>query len=194
MAESIMIHGFDHKFKLVSRQPRSKEFWGHMRAVLFRASVWLAVIGMAAWFGGTLYQMSVIVPIWSASPPESVRQFFLETTYNQTIWNFFGPPFMAARILPVFVALALGWNYRRHRAWLLFATVALLSIILFTLFYVYPQNAVLFLQAGGDNPPEVIARMVEDWILADRVRFAIGTLVFLSLLRTLSLPLPNGRD
>jgi hypothetical protein len=41
--------------------------------------------------------MLVFLPMWSASPPESVRAFYLRTRYNETIWNFFGPPFTAAR-------------------------------------------------------------------------------------------------
>ena len=31
--------------------------------------LWVAVLFQARWFGGTLYQMLVIVPLWSASPP-----------------------------------------------------------------------------------------------------------------------------
>lgn len=160
-----------------------------MRLVSYKIALWISVIGMAAWFGGTLYQMLVVVPMWSASPPESVKKFFLETTYNQTIWNFFGPPFMAARILPVIAALILGWRWREHRYWLLSATILLVAIIVYTLIYIYPTNAVLFAQAGGDNPPEVIRAMVSDWISADRIRFAVGSLVFLALLRALSLPI-----
>lgn len=62
--------------------------------------LWLAMLGLSVWVGGALYQMLVIVPRWSASQPESVRAFFLGTRYNETIWNFFGPPFMAARLAP----------------------------------------------------------------------------------------------
>ena len=47
--------------------------------------LWLAVLGLSVWLGGTLYQIVVIVPIWSHSPPESVRSFFLGTKYNETI-------------------------------------------------------------------------------------------------------------
>src|ERR671910_2156365 len=86
--------------------------------------IWLAVLGMSVRVGGTLYQMLVIVPMWSASPPESVRAFFLGTRYNETIWNFFGPPFMAARLLPFVGALIFGWHLSNHRPWLLVAGAA----------------------------------------------------------------------
>jgi len=38
-------------------------------------ALWLSVIGLTTWVGGTLYQMMVIIPLWSASPPEWSRVF-----------------------------------------------------------------------------------------------------------------------
>lgn len=68
------------------------------------ALLWLSVIAQATWAGGTLYQMLAIVPMWSASPPESMEAFFEGTDYNRTIFNFFGPRFMIARNLPLVLA------------------------------------------------------------------------------------------
>jgi hypothetical protein len=76
--------------------------------------LWLAVLGLSVWVGGTPYQMLVIMPMWSASPTESVRAFFPDTRYNETLWNFFGPPFMAARLAPLSGALLAGWHLRRR--------------------------------------------------------------------------------
>src|SRR5262245_40142938 len=110
--------------------------------------LWVSVLTMTTWVGGTLYQMLVIVPMWGASPPESVRAFFGGTDYNRTIFNFFGPPFMAARNLPLVVALLAGWHRPRHRYALLISVACLLAFgVHFTLFYVYPINAVLFEKA-----------------------------------------------
>ena len=75
--------------------------------------LWYAVFAWATWLGGTLYQMLVVVPLWSASPPESVVSFFTGTDYNRTVFHFFGPPFMAARVLPLLLALALAWRLPR---------------------------------------------------------------------------------
>jgi hypothetical protein len=150
--------------------------------------LWLAVIGLSIWVGGTLYQMLVIVPIWNATPPESVRAFFLGTRYNQTIWNFFGPPWMVARMVPLLGALLFGWHLSQHRKWLVVAVICMGFGVLFTLFYIYRINDVLFLQAGGDRSPEEIRAMARHWILADRVRFVVGCVSFLALLRALSVP------
>ena len=156
--------------------------------------LWLAVLGLGVWVGGTLYQMLVIVPMWSDSPPESVRAFFLGTRYNETIWNFFGPPFMAARLAPLLGALLVGWHLRQHRKWLLVASVCMAFTVVFTLAYVYPINAVLFAQAGGDHSTEEVQAMARRWVMADRVRFGVGVVGFLALLRAFSIPIPaDGR-
>jgi hypothetical protein len=139
--------------------------------------------------------MLVIVPMWSASPPESVRAFFLGTRYNETIWNFFGPPFMIARSAPLLGALLVGWHLPRHRKWLLVAAVCMAFSVVFTLVYIYPINDVLFTQAGGHHSPDEIRAMARQWVLADQVRFGVGVIGFLALLRALSIPIPtNGHS
>jgi hypothetical protein len=156
--------------------------------------LWLAVLGLSIWVGGTLYQMLVIVPMWSAAPPESVRAFFLGTRYNETIWNFFGPPWMVARLVPLLGALVFGWHLAQHRKWLLVAAFCMAFGVGFTFAYVYPINDVLFTQAGGNHSPEEIRVMARHWIVADRARFGVGVVGFLALLRALSIPFPlNGR-
>jgi hypothetical protein len=110
----------------------------NVRDRITQVLIWLAVLGLSVWVGGTLYQMLVIVPMWSASPPESVRAFFQGTRYNETIWNFFGPPFMVARLAPLLGALLVGWHLRQHRKCMLVGAVCMAFGIVFTLAYVYP--------------------------------------------------------
>lgn len=154
--------------------------------------LWLSVLQMSIWFGGTIFNMTVVVPLWSASPPESVRAFFTGTDFNRTIWYFFGPPWMAARGLPVLLLLISGWNLQTHRKYFLVMTTCMIFGLVFTLAYIYPMNAVLFAQAGGNHTGEEIRAMARQWILADRVRFAVMTIGFLALLRALSIPIHNS--
>lgn len=154
--------------------------------------LWLSVLLMSIWVGGTLFSMSVIVPLWSASPPESVRAFFTGTDFNRTIGNFFGPPWMVARALPVLLLLISGWNLQTHRKYFVAMTACMIFGLTFTLAYIYPINAVLFAQAGGNHTAEEIRAMARHWILADRVRFAVLSIGFLALLRALSIPIPSS--
>lgn len=102
-----------------------------LREKILNVLLWYTVIAWGAWAGGTLYQMLVVVPMWSANPPESVRLFFTGTSYTETVYNFFGPPFMAARLLPTLAALLLAWHLPRHRAALAVAVGCMLAAVLF---------------------------------------------------------------
>jgi len=155
--------------------------------------LWYNVISIAIWFGGTIYQMVVIVPLWSASPPESVQAFFAGTGFMRTVRYFFGPPTMILRGLPLVLGLVAGWHLKMHRLWLLIPVVCTLLALVMTLAYIYPINAVLFDQAGGSLSADAVREMARRWIVADRVRFAIMAIGFVSLLRALSIPVPARR-
>jgi hypothetical protein len=157
-------------------------------------SLWLSVVALTTWVGGTLYQMLVIVPLWSASPPESVRAFFQGTEWNRTIFNFFGPSFIAARNVPVLAALIAGWHLPQHRRALLIATICFTGFgAIFTIAYVYPINAVLFEQAGGSGSAAEIRALASRWILFDRLRFIVGLVGFAAVLHAFRLPIPGER-
>jgi uncharacterized membrane protein len=135
--------------------------------------------------------MLVVVPMWSASPPDSVRAFFQGSSYNTTIFHFFGPPFMAARVIPIVIALGVAWHLPKHRLALGIAVVCLVATVVFTFAYIYPINAVLFEQAGGDRSAAEVAAMARSWIWADRVRFGVGIVAFVAILGAFRLPLPH---
>jgi len=151
--------------------------------------LWYNILSISVWFGGTIYQMLVIVPLWNASPPESVRAFFQGTEYVRTIRHFFGPPTMALRAIPLVLGLIASWHLSTHRMWLLVPVVCTAIAIVMTLTYIYPINAVLFDQAGGNLSGVDIQALARKWIIADRVRLGIMTVGFISLLGALTLPL-----
>ena len=105
------------------------------------------------------------------------------------IFNFFGPPYMAARVLPVLIALALAWHLPRLRRLLGLACVCLVATVVYTLAFIYPINEVLFFQAGGELAADEIRHMVSTWIWADRLRFGVGVIALVALLRAFRVPL-----
>lgn len=161
------------------------------REPLLQALLWYSTFAWGSWFGGTLYQMVVVVPLWSAAPPDSVRAFFRGTDYNRTIFRFFGPPWMAARTVPVLLAFVVAWDLPDQRRALALALVCLAAAIVYTFARIYPINAVLFEQAGGSRSPAEIADLARRWIRADRLRFAIGSIAFAAILWAFRLPLPG---
>ena len=151
--------------------------------------LWLSIIGMGSWAGGTLYQMVEVVPVWSASPPESVRTFFRDTDFGRRKVRFFGPPTMLARNLPMFIALIAAWPRPRHRSWLLLAIGCFAFELILTLAYVYPINAILLDQARRTGSDGEIRSMVSRWIFADRIRFVVGLVGLFAVLKAFRLPM-----
>lgn len=161
----------------------------NLRQKLFIIFLWLAVINLSIWIGGTLFHMIVVLPIWSQPLPGSVKEFFGGTRAYEYLLNFYGPKWMVIRILPVIISLLLGWYSRRHRYFLLITTSTLALGIILTIIYVYPINEAIMAKAGEGSSPDEIRRMVSNWILADRLRFAIIFIGYSFLLWAFRLPL-----
>jgi len=159
----------------------SRELW-------VRILLWYNVVSLAIWAGGTLYQMIVIVPIWSADPPQSL-QFFKGSPITTTILHFFGPVTQILRAVPLFLLVALAWKYESIRYWVAACGAALVIGLVMTRAYIYPMNDALFFRAGEGLTAERARALVRAWIIADRIRFAIMTGGWLCLLRAFSLPL-----
>ena len=161
-----------------------------LREKAFSFFLWWAVFGFSIWLGGTIFSMSVVVPMWSDAPPRSVQEFFGGTSFNEYIYNFFGPPWMVVRNLPVFIALALGWHSRPHRQCLIMTAITLIAGIIYTIAYIYPINDVLMTKAGAGKSADEIQSMVDKWIFADRLRFVVMLIGYYFLLKAFRLPMP----
>jgi len=59
-----------------------------VRRRVAKICLWLAILAMAISVGGNVFQMVVIDPVWSASPPESVHAFFSGTPFYEAIRRF----------------------------------------------------------------------------------------------------------
>jgi hypothetical protein len=159
-----------------------------MRHKLLTICLWLSVINLSIWIGGTLFHMIVVLPLWSHHPPDSVRAFFGGTRAYEYLLDFYGPRSMVIRITPIVLALGLGWNSGRHRN-LLSITVLTIAIgLVLSVLIVFPINEALMARAGEGTTPEDIERMVDTWVLADRARFALLSVGYFFLLWAFRLP------
>jgi hypothetical protein len=163
------------------------------RELIVKILLWYNVVSLGIWVGGTVYQMIVIVPIWSASPPESVRAFFAGAPFLVHVRHFFGPRTMVLRVVPLFALLGAAWQFVHVRPWVGACVATVTFGLLMTLLYIYPINTVLFDRAGGDLSPDGVRELAEKWIFADRVRFAIMAAGYLCLLHAFALPLSSDR-
>jgi hypothetical protein len=159
-----------------------------MRQKLFNIFLWLAVINLSIWIGGTMFHMIVVLPLWSQPLPDSVASFFGGTRAYEYLLDFYGPQWMVIRILPIVIALLLGWNSKRHRYFILITVLTIAFGLVLSIIVVFPINEVIMAKGGTGASPEEIEQMVHTWIQADRLRFAIIFVGYLFLLWAFRLP------
>ncbi|HEX6847612.1 MAG TPA: hypothetical protein VF144_11580 [Chitinophagaceae bacterium] len=159
-----------------------------MRQKLFIIFLWLSVINLSIWVGGTMFHMIVVLPIWSQPLPGSVQNFFGGTRAYEYLLDFYGPKWMLIRILPIVITLLLGWNSKRHRYFILITLLTIAFGVILSITVVFPINEVIMARAGEGMSPEEISEMVQTWIQADRLRFAVIFLGYLFLLWAFRLP------
>ena len=139
-----------------------------MRKKLFTIFLWLSVINLSIWIGGTMFHMIVVLPLWSRPLPGSIENFFGGTRAYEYLLDFYGPMWMLIRILPIVIALLLGWDSRRHRYFILITLLTIAFGVIWSIIMVFPINEIIMAKAGVGSSPEEIKGMVHTWIQSDR--------------------------
>ena len=127
--------------------------------------------------------MTVVDPMWSGSPPESVRVLASGTPLFERVKRFHTNPIYLFALVCLLATPFLAWNVQGTRKWLLLAAGIYLVIILGTFLYVYPINNMLFGKAGAGLNAATITAMTRRWVFADRIRQVLRLIAFLCLLR-----------
>ena len=130
-----------------------------------------SVIVWGIWCGGQVFNELMTVPIWSASPPESLKAYAeLPSKGGAPFFPLFNPLFV---VLAIGAALAAWKSARRSRKWLAFS--AIIAIVVFiSLIYLAPLVGSMFRHSvAGDLSASEIAAGVEWWKLGNRIRLLI---------------------
>ena len=157
------------------------------RFTIGNACIWIIAIAIAINVGGNVFQMIVVDPVWSASPPSSLQTYFGDHSHYEALRRFHQNPFFMFALLCLLVAVILHWRAPSLRRWLLAALVIELVIIVGTIVYVYPIIDVLMVHTARDISASTAAALTRDWLIADRLRLVLKFAVLLSLFRALQL-------
>lgn len=157
-----------------------------MRSAAMIVCLWIAVITIAISIGGNVFQSVVVDPLWSASPPDSVRAFS-GSPLLRAVARFHINPLYAVGLLCLLATPVLAWDVPELRKWLLLAIAFQLVVIVGTVLYFYPINKLLFFQGGEGLNAARITALTRRWILADRLRLILRFGTFLCLLRAMML-------
>jgi hypothetical protein len=140
--------------------------------------------------GGNVYEMLVLTPLWTASPPESVRKFFEGSGMARAIQKFWLSKLAKYSLFVLLGAVAAGWGMPDRRWWLATAIAATAVSYALTIGYIFRRKKVLF-RSAGELPAEVVRLKTRQFVLADRVRLMFKLVAFLCLVRALTIPPPR---
>jgi hypothetical protein len=151
-----------------------------MRIALARLLTWAAVYVFALLLGAHMFDTFVLIPHWTASPPESI-QAWVESPHYPDVVPYLIPLLVALLVVPAasFIAgLRDGGPARRWRGIATACAIAHLSLLF--LFFV-PTNQVLgFLPseaaAAAQVAPETVRSLVRQWIAWNWVRIGLDAL------------------
>jgi Domain of unknown function (DUF1772) len=139
-----------------------------MRHKLASGLLIASVFAWGIWCGGRVFNELMTVPIWSASPPESLKVYReLPRKGGASFFLIFHPLFVA---LAIGATLAAWKSARRARKWL--ALSALIAVVptIYLMFYLTPLVGSVFRHSvAGDLPASEIVANVERWRLGNRI-------------------------
>lgn len=124
------------------------------------------------WCGGQVFNELMVVPKWSASPPETIKAY-------HEIPRKGGAPFFVL-FNPLFVILAIAsaifaWKRaRRSRKWLALSALSALAVFASLMLYLVPLIGSTQAHAmAGDLPAAEIVARVEAWKFGNRIRLLV---------------------
>jgi hypothetical protein len=146
--------------------------------VVGEALLWLFIINLGMVLGAGLYESRIVVPIWAAAPPQSLKQ--PETGLRFWVWITTGP--LTLLIVANLAAALLSAGPRR--GWWLAAALIVAAERAATFSYFVPT--MLRLQRGEWSP--AAAATLARWSAINYLRHATILAGLLAALRALSLP------
>jgi hypothetical protein len=148
-------------------------------------ALWLLVIALGIQTGAGLFETRVLVPLWAASPPQSVLAYLAVTIRPDSghrLWIFLTPLTGVISLLNLVAA----WLYAGPaRTWWLIASASALIVIVATFAYFIP--VLLRLPDARKMPEAQLTRMVRLWVRLNWCRFVILVASWLAALKAFSI-------
>lgn len=143
-----------------------------MRYKLASGLLIASVIVWGIWCGGQVFNELMVVPIWSAWPPESLKVYAeLPSKGGAPFFPLFNPLFV---VLAVGAALAAWKSASRSRKWLALSAVIAIALFVSLVFYLVPLVGGMFRHSvAGDLSASEIVAGVERWKLGNRIRLLV---------------------
>ena len=155
--------------------------------------LWLFVIALGIELGGGLYETLVVMPLWSAAPPDSVTAYYQHNVANPQFtlnaggrfWMFFTPLVGLTAIAALLSGLK---TPAEHRRWRIVGTVLALIVVVATFAWFVPNIIKLMSKDVLTMSADEIASVTNWWVRLNWVRAVLYAAGWLAALKALSIP------
>ena len=119
-----------------------------------------------------MFNELMTVPIWSASPPESLKAYnALPSKGGINFFMVFGPLLL---IVPIAATITVWKSARKAKFWLAITALIAIGLTVVLNFYLVPLVQSMFAHSvAGDLPASEIIAGVNQWKLRNRIRLIV---------------------
>ena len=150
--------------------------------------LWISVTAWAIGLGAKLFELVVLIPAWSAHPPDSFSLLPYGPRWPFNPGDFF-QPLSALLVVGTVGALIAGWrSVRSYKRWLWLSVASLVLIWAATPTLFWPMIEALYFASTGAKPLGEVAatQLANQWILFDWIREALIAIGFVASVRAIS--------
>jgi Domain of unknown function (DUF1772) len=150
---------------------------------LSRVLLWLATIWSAVWFGGQVFNALMVVPHFSAHPPDSL------VAWGEMRFDNLADFFVIFAPIWTFVALLIAAVVGKHhpaRRWIIFSAACALISLMTLLGWMVPTISRLVQPDHGGLDSATVATQLHQWTMANWIRIGIDFLTFIAATRALT--------
>lgn len=158
-----------------------------IRERIGQAVIYLFIFTSSVQMGAAIYEVFVITPLWSGSPPESVTNWNPVAQYAINPGKFWGKATPFYMVLAFITVIAAWLLPKAQRNLMLFAGGIALIIVFFTAIFFVPILMKTIVTRGAGFSGEEITHMVNQWVNWNWLRLAGVFVAWLASIRALNL-------
>jgi hypothetical protein len=153
------------------------------RSPFAQVVLWLFVLAAGILTGGSIFEHTVLTPLWAGALPESVIQW----QYGAIQAKFFGVVTPTYALISLVLVIASSWMPASQRKWALVAGLSGIIVLLSTIFFFLPILRQTQVTQGAGLSGEEITRLVNQFKMWSWARWAVLTGGWIAGLRAFSL-------
>ena len=134
--------------------------------------LWVSVLAWSFWLGGLIYEMVVLMPLWSGDLPQSAIEWNSRPNFIVNPTRFYLPVALTC-VVSTLLAFILGGKADGKLRWRGISATASMSALVFTIIYFFPRNDILFRSQNIGLSGTAISDAAYQWIAANWIRFGI---------------------